>query len=32
VTWLRDQGVPGRLVTASGEVVRLGGWPEELAA
>jgi thiamine biosynthesis lipoprotein len=32
VAWLRDQGVPARLVTASGEVVRLGGWPEERAA
>jgi thiamine biosynthesis lipoprotein len=25
--WLRDQGLPTRLVTATGEVVTLNGWP-----
>jgi thiamine biosynthesis lipoprotein len=25
--WLRQQGVPARLVTADGDVVILGGWP-----
>ncbi len=32
VGWLREQRVPARLVTASGEVVQVGGWPEERAA
>jgi thiamine biosynthesis lipoprotein len=32
VSWLQWQAVPARLVTASGDVVRLGGWPEERAA
>jgi len=28
-TWLRGLGLPTRLVGAGGEIVRLGGWPEE---
>jgi thiamine biosynthesis lipoprotein len=27
VPWLRQAGLPARLVSTSGEVVRLGGWP-----
>jgi FAD:protein FMN transferase len=27
--WLRGLGLPSRLVGAGGEIVRLGGWPEE---
>ena len=30
--WLRDLGLPSRLVGADGEVVPLGGWPEETVA
>jgi thiamine biosynthesis lipoprotein len=30
--WLRDLGLPSRLVRADGEVVPLGGWPEETVA
>jgi thiamine biosynthesis lipoprotein len=30
--WLRGLGLPSRLVAADGGVVRVGGWPEELAA
>jgi thiamine biosynthesis lipoprotein len=29
VAWLRDLGVPARLVDAGGVVVSLGGWPED---
>jgi thiamine biosynthesis lipoprotein len=32
ISWLREQGVTARLVSAGGEVVRLGGWPQERAA
>jgi FAD:protein FMN transferase len=30
--WLRGLGLPSRLVGAGGQVVRLGGWPEETRA
>ena len=26
--WLRDNGLPARLVANNGDVTRLGGWPE----
>ena len=26
-SWLRERGVPARLVAADGEVVKIGGWP-----
>ena len=29
VAWLVEQGVPARLVRNDGEVVRIGGWPED---
>jgi thiamine biosynthesis lipoprotein len=32
VSWLRSQHVSARLVTAGGDVVRVGGWPKEQAA
>jgi thiamine biosynthesis lipoprotein len=32
VGWLRDQGATARLVSSSGDVVRVGDWPEERAA
>ena len=32
VAWLAQQRVPARLVTAAGDVVRVGGWPQERAA
>jgi FAD:protein FMN transferase len=32
VDWLARQAVPARLVTATGDVVRVGDWPEEGAA
>jgi thiamine biosynthesis lipoprotein len=28
VPWLRESGRPARLVSRTGEIVRLGGWPE----
>jgi thiamine biosynthesis lipoprotein ApbE len=28
VPWLRAAGLPARLVSSSGDIVRLGGWPE----
>jgi FAD:protein FMN transferase len=31
-TWLRGLGLPSRLVGAEGEIVHLGGWPEETLA
>lgn len=31
VAWLRDSGRSARLVSANGEIVRLGGWPVERA-
>lgn len=30
--WLADAGLPARLVAVDGSIVRLGGWPEPLAA
>ena len=32
VPWLASQGITARLVTACGDVVRVGGWPKERAA
>jgi thiamine biosynthesis lipoprotein len=32
IPWLRERGVTARLVSAGGDVVRLGGWPQERAA
>ncbi len=32
IDWLAQQRVPARLVTAAGDVVRVGGWPQERAA
>ncbi|MFE9882976.1 FAD:protein FMN transferase [Streptomyces sp. NPDC005784] len=32
VRWLRSTGLPARLVGPDGTVVRLGGWPPDLAA
>jgi thiamine biosynthesis lipoprotein len=29
-SWLENAGLPARLVKVSGEVVRVGGWPEEI--
>jgi thiamine biosynthesis lipoprotein len=28
VDWLASTGLPARLVSASGEIRRIGGWPE----
>jgi thiamine biosynthesis lipoprotein len=30
--WLSELGLPSRLVARDGEVIRLGGWPEEIPA
>ena len=32
LTWLEDRGLPARLVGDDGRIVRLGGWPEPVAA
>lgn len=32
VPWLAAQGMTARLVTAAGDVIRVGGWPQELAS
>ncbi len=32
IPWLREQRVTARLVSAGGDVVRVGGWPQERAA
>jgi thiamine biosynthesis lipoprotein len=32
IPWLREHGVTARLVSAGGDVVRVGGWPGERAA